>query len=127
MEFGDGRAGADGDHHLRGLVVDDASGSLDEPGRFVEWTAEMPTGAVALHGDGVLGADLRSEVVQSPVGGGERAHPHTPVGISRSAWMSAQLCPIGKTLPGFARQAGSKAWRRRFWWSRSAGEKSSSI
>ena len=51
----------------------------------------MPTSAVALHGDGVVGADQRSELVQSPVGGGERAHPHTPVGISRSAWMSAQL------------------------------------
>ncbi len=40
-------------------------------------------------------------------------HPHTPVGTLRSAWMSAQLCPIGSTLPGFARHAGSNARRRR--------------
>ncbi len=47
-------------------------------------------------------------------------HPHTPVGTLRSAWMSAQLCPTGNTLPGFARHAGSNARRRRSWWSRSS-------
>ena len=80
----------------------------------VERSAEVPARAAAAHGDRAVGADLVGEGQQHRIAIDERgAHPHTPVGTLRSAWMSAQLCPIGSTLPGFVRHVGSNALRRR--------------